>query len=77
MSLPSVLADSGVKYFMTGVNEGLLGGTTLAPGKVPFYWEGKDGGKVLTWISEGVRVELPEGRRIFISIRIRAIRIRD
>jgi len=55
MGLPSVLAASGVRHLLVGVNQGLMGGTSLAPGKVPFYWEGPDGGKVLTWISQGVR----------------------
>lgn len=54
-SLPSVLEQSGVTRLVVGVNQGLMGGTTLAPGRVPFYWEGPDGRSVLTWISQGVR----------------------
>src|SRR5262249_38684454 len=58
---PSVLAASGVKYLLTGVNQAFMGGTSLAPGKLPFYWEGPDGGRVLTWISQGVRGGYVEG----------------
>ena len=52
ISLPSVLAGSGVNYLMTGANLFLVGGTSLAPGRVPFYWEGPDGKRVLTWVSQ-------------------------
>ncbi|MEW5978298.1 MAG: glycosyl hydrolase-related protein [Acidobacteriota bacterium] len=51
--LPSVLDSSGIKYLVTGANLFLVGGTSLAPGKVPFYWEGPDGSRVLTWVSQG------------------------
>ena len=54
-SLPSVLAGSGTKYLVVGANLFLNSATTLAPGKVPFYWESPDGSKVLTWISQGKR----------------------
>ncbi len=54
-TMPGVLAGSGMKYMVTGANTFLMGATDLAPGKVPFYWEGPDGGKVLTWISQGNR----------------------
>jgi hypothetical protein len=49
LRLPQVLAGSGVKYFVTGSNLFLFGGTTLSPGHVPFYWPGPDGSRVLTW----------------------------
>ena len=52
-SLPSVLAGSGAKYLVTGANTFINKATSLAPGKVPFYWESPDGSKVLTWISQG------------------------
>ncbi|MEO5858628.1 MAG: hypothetical protein ABIR33_06730 [Pyrinomonadaceae bacterium] len=54
-SLPSVLAASGAKYMVTGANTFIISATALAPGKVPFYWEGPDGSKVLLWISQGNR----------------------
>jgi hypothetical protein len=60
-SVASVLAGSGVERLIVGANQGLMGGTTLAPGQVPFYWEGPDGARVLTWISQGVRGGYVEG----------------
>ena len=55
MSVVSVLAESGTKYLVTGANTFLGPATELAPGKVPFYWESKDGNKVLLWVSQGER----------------------
>ncbi len=54
-SIPSVLGGSGTKYLVTGANIFIGVATSLAPGKVPFYWESPDGGKVLTWVSQGTR----------------------
>lgn len=54
-SIPSVLENSGTKYLVVGANLFLNSATTLAPGKVPFYWESPDGSRVLTWISQGKR----------------------
>jgi hypothetical protein len=51
--LPQVLAASHVRYFLNGSNLFIGGGTSLAPGHVPFYWEGPDGSRVLTWVSQG------------------------
>ena len=60
-SVPSVLAGSGTKYLIVGANLFLNTATTLAPGKVPFYWEGPDGSRVLTWVSQGKRGGYVEG----------------
>ena len=51
-SLPTVLANSGIKYFIEGVN------TDRAPHATqglrnPFYWEGPDGSRVLCHIAGG------------------------
>lgn len=54
-SIPSVLAGSGTKYLVTGANIFIGVATSLAPGKVPFYWQSPDGSKVLTWVSQGTR----------------------
>jgi hypothetical protein len=51
--LPQVLAGSRVRYFLNGSNLFIGGGTDLAPGQVPFYWQGPDGSRVLTWVSQG------------------------
>jgi hypothetical protein len=55
MSVASVLAQSGTKYMVTGANTFIGNATDLAPGKVPFYWQAKDGNKVLLWVSQGNR----------------------
>lgn len=49
--LPSVLEKSHVKYMVTGINTCIGGGTSIPRAGNPFYWEGPDGGRVLTWIS--------------------------
>lgn len=49
LRLPQVLMRSGVKYFITGSNTSVGGGTSLYPGKMPIYWEGPDGSRVLMW----------------------------
>ena len=59
--LPQVLAKSQVHYFLNGSNLFIGGGTSLAPGHVPFYWEAPDGSKVLTWVSEGKEGGYTEG----------------
>ena len=55
MSVASVLADSGTKYLVTGANTFISDATSLAPGKVPFYWEAPNGNKVLLWVTQGNR----------------------
>jgi hypothetical protein len=47
--LPQVLSRSGVRYFVTGSNLFIGGGTSLHPGKTPFHWKSPDGSSVLTW----------------------------
>ncbi len=49
LRLPQVLARSGVRYFVTGSNLFIGGGTSLHPGKMPFHWQSPDGSTVLTW----------------------------
>jgi hypothetical protein len=49
LRLPQVLSRSGVKYFVTGSNLFIGGGTTLHPGAMPFHWQSPDGSSVLTW----------------------------
>jgi hypothetical protein len=55
MSVASVLGESGTKYLVVGANTFISNATSLAPGKVPFYWQAPDGNKVLLWISQGNR----------------------
>ncbi|MFZ5515510.1 MAG: T9SS type A sorting domain-containing protein [Candidatus Zhuqueibacterota bacterium] len=56
-ALPSVLANAGVKYLATGINDAFGGGPKLPRQHNPFYWQGPDGNSVLTWISYGSYIE--------------------
>ena len=51
-SLPMVLAHSGIKYFIEGVNGDRAPHATQGL-KNPFYWEGPDGSRVLCHIAGG------------------------
>jgi hypothetical protein len=53
-TLPTILANAGIKYLSVGVNQ------TRAPlfkkdihKKSPFWWEGPDGSRILTWFTAG------------------------
>lgn len=53
-SLPSILAGAGIRYISMGSNQ------TRAPilkhnihHKCPFWWQGPDGARVLTWVTAG------------------------
>lgn len=52
-SVPSVLASAGIRYFTDGGNQDR--GPLIAYGhwsvRSPFWWEGPDGQRVLTWFS--------------------------
>jgi hypothetical protein len=54
---PRVLAGSGVKYLVTGLNLFIGGGNNLGVGRDPFYWVGPDGSRVLTWFTYDSYVE--------------------
>jgi hypothetical protein len=58
--LPQLLARSGVKYFLTGSNLFIGGGTSLYPSKNPFYWQSPDGSKILMWQTQGKNGGYPE-----------------
>ena len=60
-SMASVLAGSGARYLLVGANQFIGGGTSLSPGDVPFYWQGPDGKRVLTWVSQSPRGGYTEG----------------
>ena len=51
-SLPTILANSGIKYFIEGVNNDRAPYATEGL-KNPFYWEGPDGSRVLSYIAGG------------------------
>lgn len=51
-TLPTVLAGAGLKYFSAGLN--LTRGNSFDKlFNKPFYWQGPDSSKVLTWFSPG------------------------
>ncbi len=52
-TLPMILAGSGIRYFSAGLN--LTRGDSFGRlfGKSPFYWQGPDGSRVMTWLSPG------------------------
>jgi hypothetical protein len=52
-TLPTVLAQSGIKYFSTGINATRGYTFTEMPKRSPYYWQGPDGSKVLTWATGG------------------------
>lgn len=54
-TLPTILANSGIKYFSSGANLWRAGSFNKLFGRSPFYWQGPDGSKVLTWISRQYR----------------------
>ena len=66
---PRVLAGSGVKYLITGLNLFIGGGNNLGVRHTPFYWVGPDGSRILTWFTydsyvEGYRWKLSSGATI-------------
>ncbi len=55
-SLPSVLHHAGVKYLTIGVNNNETRAPILRKGldkRSPFWWEGPDGSRTLTWLTKG------------------------
>ncbi len=55
-SFPSILRQAGIRYLTVGVNNNGTRGPVLRGGldrKSPFWWEGPDGSKVLTWYAGG------------------------
>ena len=52
-TLPSVLAGSGIRYFAAGLNLYRASGFDKLFNHSPFYWQGLDGARVLTWLAPG------------------------
>ncbi|MCL6430233.1 MAG: hypothetical protein K6V36_05150 [Anaerolineae bacterium] len=63
-ALPQVLAGAGVRYLVAGPNTAFGGGTSVPLQDNPFFWEGPDGSRVLTWVSPGAYVEGVETFRL-------------
>ena len=56
-AFPRILAGSGVKWLITGLNLFIGGGNNLGVGRDPFYWVGPDGSRVLTYFTYDSYVE--------------------
>ena len=56
-ALPRIMAGSGVKRLITGLNLFIGGGNNLGVGRNPFYWVGPDGSRVLTYFTYDSYVE--------------------
>ncbi len=56
-AMPRIMAGSGVKRMITGLNLFIGGGNDLGVGQDPFYWVGPDGSRVLTWFAYDSYVE--------------------
>ncbi len=54
---PRILAGSGVRRLITGLNLFIGGGNNLGVSKNPFYWIGPDGSRVLTYFTYDSYVE--------------------
>ncbi|MBC7326901.1 hypothetical protein H5T87_02130 [bacterium] len=51
IAYPLIMKESGIKYFLTGINSFIGKGADIPLKDIPFWWEGDGGAKVLTWIS--------------------------
>lgn len=56
-SYPQVLAKSGVRFLVCGMNMFIGGGFTQPYASYPFYWQGPDGSKILVWATQHAYVE--------------------
>lgn len=52
-TLPMILAGSGIRYYSAGLNLWRANSFGRLFGKSPFYWQGPDGSRVMTWLSPG------------------------
>ena len=52
-SLPSTLTAAGIRYYATGINNYRGNGFTKLYTGAPFWWEGPDGSRLLTYFSPG------------------------
>lgn len=66
-TLPSILAGSGVKYFVAGLNRRDDGYVKNMADR-PFYWEGPDGESVLTWLSSGHGEYIGYGAGLYFAL---------
>lgn len=51
IAYPQIMKESGIPYFLTGINAFIGKGADISYGDIPFWWEGDGGAKVLAWVS--------------------------
>lgn len=51
IAYPQIMKESGIPYFLTGINAFIGKGADIPRKDIPFWWEGDGGAKVLTWVS--------------------------
>lgn len=56
-AMPRVLANSGGEFCLLGANDFVGGKPNIPLGDRPFWWEGRDGSRVLTWLTWGSYAE--------------------
>lgn len=57
LGMPTALARAGVDYLLCGPNDFIGGKPAIPLAERPFWWEGPDGSRVLTWETYGSYVE--------------------
>ena len=57
LATPRVLANSGVPYAVLGPNDFVGGNPDIPLQDRPFWWEARDGSRVLTWMTWGSYIE--------------------
>ncbi len=54
---PGLFAATGYRYFLTGLNLFIGGGTSISRADLPFHWQGADDSAILTWVNFDSYVE--------------------
>ncbi len=66
--LPDILANNGISYFMSGINDKYGGVLDLPYPANIFFWEGPEGKKVLTWVTKNSYMEGVLFKNIFFLL---------
>ncbi|TAH37350.1 MAG: hypothetical protein EYC70_10285 [Planctomycetota bacterium] len=57
LAYPRVLSGSGVQYLLLGANDFIGGKPSIPLADRPYWWEARDGSRVLTWLCYGSYAE--------------------
>ncbi|MFO7882536.1 MAG: hypothetical protein R6U52_08385 [Kosmotogaceae bacterium] len=66
--LPDILAEYGIPYFMSGINDKYGRVLDLPYPANIFFWEGPEGGRVLTWVTKNSYMEGVLFKNIFFLL---------